>query len=129
MPLADGQELAGYTIVRSLGAGGMGEVYLAQHPRLPRYDALKVLSATVCADNLALGTAATTSQRWKRLPQTSRRPRAPDAPKQPEQQHAHAGPRNRVEPCLLASSPSQHLESHRDQIGNPNPIQKRPITL
>jgi len=51
MPLADGQEIAGYTIVRSLGAGGMGEVYLAQHPRLPRYDALKVLSATVCADS------------------------------------------------------------------------------
>ncbi|MFI5505918.1 protein kinase [Mycobacterium sp. NPDC051804] len=51
MPLADGQEIAGYTIVRSLGSGGMGEVYLAQHPRLPRYDALKVLSATVCADS------------------------------------------------------------------------------
>ena len=51
MPLADGQEIAGYTIVRSLGAGGMGEVYLAQHPRLPRYDALKVLSTTVCADS------------------------------------------------------------------------------
>jgi serine/threonine protein kinase, bacterial len=51
MPLADGTEIAGYTIVRSLGAGGMGEVYLAQHPRLPRYDALKVLSTTVCADS------------------------------------------------------------------------------
>ena len=51
MSLADGQEIAGYTIVRSLGAGGMGEVYLAQHPRLPRYDALKVLSTTVCADS------------------------------------------------------------------------------
>ncbi|MGO4444389.1 serine/threonine-protein kinase [Mycobacterium sp. 2YAF39] len=51
MPLADGQEIAGYTIVRSLGAGGMGEVYLAKHPRLPRYDALKVLSTTVCADS------------------------------------------------------------------------------
>ncbi|OFJ53941.1 serine/threonine-protein kinase [Mycolicibacterium grossiae] len=50
MPLAEGQELAGYTVVRSLGAGGMGEVYLVQHPRLPRYDALKVLAATVCAD-------------------------------------------------------------------------------
>src|SRR3954447_43611 len=49
MPLADGQVIAGYTILRSLGAGGMGEVYLAQHPRLPRHDALKVLSATVCA--------------------------------------------------------------------------------
>jgi serine/threonine-protein kinase len=51
MPLADGHEIAGYTIVRSLGAGGMGEVYLAQHPRLPRYDALKVLSNAVCADS------------------------------------------------------------------------------
>jgi serine/threonine-protein kinase len=51
MPLADGQVIAGYTILRSLGAGGMGEVYLAQHPRLPRHDALKVLSATVCADS------------------------------------------------------------------------------
>jgi len=51
MPLADGQVIAGYTILRSLGAGGMGEVYLAQHPRLPRRDALKVLSATVCAES------------------------------------------------------------------------------
>jgi serine/threonine protein kinase, bacterial len=51
MPLVQGEEIAGYTIVRSLGAGGMGEVYLAQHPRLPRYDALKVLSAAVCADD------------------------------------------------------------------------------
>ncbi|MGV0849406.1 serine/threonine-protein kinase [Mycolicibacterium phlei] len=50
MPLAEGDQIAGYTIVRSLGAGGMGEVYLAQHPRLPRRDALKVLSASVCAD-------------------------------------------------------------------------------
>jgi serine/threonine protein kinase len=32
MPLADGQIFAGYTIVRLLGAGAMGEVYLAQHP-------------------------------------------------------------------------------------------------
>ena len=51
MPLAEGQVIAGYTILRSVGAGGMGEVYLAQHPRLPRHDALKVLSATVCADD------------------------------------------------------------------------------
>jgi serine/threonine-protein kinase len=51
MPLAEGEVIDGYTIVRSIGAGGMGEVYLAQHPRLPRRDALKVLAATVCADS------------------------------------------------------------------------------
>lgn len=51
MPLAEGEKFAGYTIVRLLGAGGMGEVYLAQHPRLPRRDALKVLPATVSRDD------------------------------------------------------------------------------
>lgn len=49
--LSDGEVIAGYTILRLLGSGGMGEVYLAEHPRLPRQDALKVLSATVCADS------------------------------------------------------------------------------
>lgn len=51
MPLAEGEKFAGYTIVRLLGAGGMGEVYLAQHPRLPRRDALKVLPASVSRDD------------------------------------------------------------------------------
>lgn len=51
MPLADGETFAGYTIVRLLGAGGMGEVYLAQHPRLPRRDALKVLPTSVTDDD------------------------------------------------------------------------------
>ena len=41
--LQEGHVFAGYTIVRRLGAGGMGQVYLAQHPRLPRRDALKIL--------------------------------------------------------------------------------------
>lgn len=50
MPLADGAVFAGYTIVRLLGAGGMGEVYLVDHPRLPRREALKILSASVSAD-------------------------------------------------------------------------------
>jgi serine/threonine-protein kinase len=51
MPLADGATFAGYTILRLLGAGGMGEVYLAQHPRLPRRDALKVLPLSVTSDS------------------------------------------------------------------------------
>jgi serine/threonine-protein kinase len=51
MPLAAGETFAGYTIVRLLGSGGMGEVYLAQHPRLPRQDALKILPAGVSADS------------------------------------------------------------------------------
>ena len=50
MPLAAGETFAGYTIVRQLGAGAMGEVYLAEHPRLPRRDALKVMAANVSTD-------------------------------------------------------------------------------
>ena len=51
MPLNNGDVFAGYIIVRRLGSGGMGEVYLAQHPRLPRRDALKVLPAALTADD------------------------------------------------------------------------------
>ena len=48
--LLEGQVFAGYTIVRRLGAGGMGQVYLAQHPRLPRRDALKILPGELTAN-------------------------------------------------------------------------------
>jgi serine/threonine protein kinase, bacterial len=50
MPVSVGEVFAGFTIVRVLGAGGMGTVYLAAHPRLPRQDALKVLSAQWTSD-------------------------------------------------------------------------------
>src|SRR5271156_5167391 len=50
MSLEVGQVFAGYTILRMLGAGGMGAVYLVAHPRLPREDALKVLTADSTGD-------------------------------------------------------------------------------
>jgi serine/threonine protein kinase, bacterial len=50
MPVSVGELFAGYTILRILGAGAMGTVYLAAHPRLPRQDALKVLSTELSAD-------------------------------------------------------------------------------
>src|ERR1700744_2491138 len=50
MPVSVGEAFAGFTILRVLGAGGMGTVYLAAHPRLPRQDALKVLPAQWTAD-------------------------------------------------------------------------------
>ena len=50
MPLANGDVFAGYQILRPLGFGGMGEVYLVQHPRLPRHDALKILPADMSSD-------------------------------------------------------------------------------
>ncbi|WP_082995714.1 serine/threonine-protein kinase [Mycobacterium alsense] len=50
MPLANGQVFAGYTVLRLLGFGGMGEVYLAQHPRLPKRVALKILPTDVSSN-------------------------------------------------------------------------------
>ncbi|MDR3657906.1 MAG: serine/threonine-protein kinase [Mycobacterium sp.] len=46
----NGAPFDGYTILRQLGAGGMAEVYLALHPRLPRRDVIKVLAEAVTAD-------------------------------------------------------------------------------
>lgn len=51
MGLGTGDVFAGYIIDRLLGAGGMGEVYLARHPRLPRREALKVLNDDISADD------------------------------------------------------------------------------
>lgn len=50
MRLAAGDIFAGYRVIRLLGAGGMGQVYLAEHPRLPRRDALKILDPGLGAD-------------------------------------------------------------------------------
>ncbi|MEU2041404.1 serine/threonine-protein kinase [Nocardia niwae] len=48
--LRTGEVFAGYTIERLLGRGGMGSVYLARHPRLPRLTAMKLLNPELFDD-------------------------------------------------------------------------------
>ena len=45
-----GSELAGYRIERLLGRGGMSVVYLAEHVRLRRKVALKLLAPDLASD-------------------------------------------------------------------------------
>ena len=44
MAIAAGTRFGHYEIISLLGAGGMGEVYLAQDTKLPRTIALKILT-------------------------------------------------------------------------------------
>lgn len=50
MPLLSGSTFAQFKIVKLLGAGAMGQVYLAEHPRLPKRTALKLLPWEWSAD-------------------------------------------------------------------------------
>jgi serine/threonine protein kinase/Tol biopolymer transport system component len=50
MAIASGSRLGPYEIVSLLGSGGMGEVYLAQDPRLGRQVAIKILPAAFSTD-------------------------------------------------------------------------------
>lgn len=50
MMLTVGSVFAGYRVERLLGSGGMGTVYLARDPDLPRSDAVKVLSVELSRD-------------------------------------------------------------------------------
>ena len=48
--LSKGQQLGSYVVLDTLGAGGMGEVYLAKDTRLDRTVALKVLAEDIASD-------------------------------------------------------------------------------
>ncbi|MFN0112054.1 MAG: protein kinase domain-containing protein [Blastocatellia bacterium] len=50
MPIAEGTRLDRYQILSTIGAGGMGEVYLAQDTRLGRKVAIKLLPAQFTQD-------------------------------------------------------------------------------
>ena len=51
MTLGAGTQLGRYEIRSQIGAGGMGEVYLAQDTKLHRRVALKILTAEFCEDS------------------------------------------------------------------------------
>ncbi|MCF8607595.1 serine/threonine protein kinase, partial [Gordonia sp. HY442] len=44
MPAQPGDVIAGYRVLSLLGSGGMGDVYVVEHPQLERKEAMKVIS-------------------------------------------------------------------------------------
>jgi len=53
VPLTKGTKIAHYTIIEKIGAGGMGEVYLAEDTELKRQVALKFLPYHFVSDETA----------------------------------------------------------------------------
>src|SRR3982751_1680709 len=52
--LVEGQEISHYKIIKTLGVGGMGEVYLAEDKKLQRSVALKLLPRSMVTDRQRL---------------------------------------------------------------------------
>ena len=50
MPLVIGATVAGFNIVRQLGYEEFGELYVAEHPRLPRQQVLHLIPAEISVD-------------------------------------------------------------------------------
>jgi serine/threonine-protein kinase len=50
MPLVSGATVAGFCVVRQLEYAEFGELYLAEHPRLPRLQLLQLIPAEISAD-------------------------------------------------------------------------------
>jgi hypothetical protein len=66
-----GVSVGRYTLREPLGAGGMGEVYLAQDPELDRLVAVKLISP----DRLGENARARSCPRWSRWSRRSEPPR------------------------------------------------------
>jgi serine/threonine-protein kinase len=64
--LSVGQEIGHYRIIKKIGAGGMGEVFLAEDVRLKRKIALKILPAAVSQNKLIC--AVSSRKRARLLP-------------------------------------------------------------
>lgn len=58
MAYPPGTVFAGFVLQRVLGAGGMGTVYLARHPRLPRFSALKLLPPSCPTTRISVGASS-----------------------------------------------------------------------
>jgi serine/threonine protein kinase len=66
-PLAPGSQISGLRIVRLLGGGGMGEVYLARDETLDRFVALKLVAPALADDERFAGRLLSESRRAAKL--------------------------------------------------------------